>query len=407
TKEIKPVGAIITISPTVLPAFEQLGLYEDFLKMSYPVTGTDVRNKDAKLEASITIENFKQLVGYEFAVCQRSKLYDLLLSRVPDNKIHFGKRVVSLLQNKEGVMVRLHDGATVHGDILVGADGAYSAVRQHLYKQLSNMGKLPKSDSKPITKGFFCMAGITNPLDPQKIPDLKDEFCHCDTIIPNDGKYSWNTLTLPGNIISWGTICQLDSETYINEHLRNSEWSPEENEQLIKEVSEFNTRYGKLGTLIEATPKDTITRAFLENKLYETWTYSRTVLIGDGAVNAILDAVVLANCIYEMKIATYDAVTDALNEYREQRYDEAKAQYESSKFSGKVYYGHTMMERAIRHVVVNYMPPSIQSYGVAKAMACRPQVAFLPLIPNRGTTEVIPQKPSAKYFAEQARVATV
>ncbi|KAG0022223.1 hypothetical protein BGZ80_000736 [Entomortierella chlamydospora] len=368
TKEIKPVGAIITISPTVLPAFEQLGLYEDFLKMSYPVTGTDVRNKDAKLEASITIENFKQLVGYEFAVCQRSKLYDLLLSRVPDNKIHFGKRVVSLLQNKEGVMVRLHDGATVHGDILVGADGAYSAVRQHLYKQLSNMGKLPKSDSKPITKGFFCMAGITNPLDPQKIPDLKDEFCHCDTIIPNDGKYSWNTLTLPGNIISWGTICQLDSETYINEHLRNSEWSPEENEQLIKELLPSG---------------------------------------GLGAVNAILDAVVLANCIYEMKIATYDAVTDALNEYREQRYDEAKAQYESSKFSGKVYYGHTMMERAIRHVVVNYMPPSIQSYGVAKAMACRPQVAFLPLIPNRGTTEVIPQKPSAKYFAEQARVATV
>ncbi|KAF9350998.1 hypothetical protein BGX26_010885, partial [Mortierella sp. AD094] len=425
TKETKPIGAVITLNPAVFPVFEQLGLYEDFLKMSYPIKNTDIRNKDIKLEASIKVENTKELVGYDFAVCPRPKLYDLLLSHIPANKVHLGKRVVSLLQNKEGVMVRLHDGATVHGDILVGADGAYSGVRQQLYKQLSSMGKLPKSDSKPLTKGFICMVGLTNPMDPEKIPDLKDEFCHCDSIIPKNGTYSWNTLTLPGNVISWGTVCQLNSETFVHEHLRNSEWGPEANEQLIKEVSEFNTRYGKLGTLIEATPRDTISRVFLEDKFFETWTYARTVLIGDGecqlkstchkllpsaglgAVNAIQDAVVLANSIYEMKVTSYDTITDALNEYREQRYDEAKTQYESSKFSGKIFYGHTMMERAIRHVIVNYMPPSVQTHGVAKSMAYRPQIAFLPLTPNRGTADVIPQKPSAKYIAKQAAVTAV
>ncbi|KAF8981817.1 hypothetical protein BGZ46_002230 [Entomortierella lignicola] len=377
SKEIKAIGAVLSLNPTVFPSFEQLGIYEELLRISYPVYHAIVRDKDAKLQATFGIENSTEL---------------------------------------EGVMVRLNDGTTVHGEILVGADGAYSGVRQHLYKQLSSVNKLPKSDTKPLRKGYICMVGLTNPLDSEKFPDLKDDFSHSHTMVNDTNSYSWGALTLPGNVISWGAILQLDGATFADEQFRNSEWGPEANEPLIKAVQDFMTPYGTLGSLIESSSKDNISRVFLEEKFFETWIYSRTALLGDachklipssglGAVIAIQDAIILANCIYDIEVTSYDTIVSALKNYYEQRHKIVKSQYESSKLSAKILYGHTLMERAMRHVITHYMPASTQNLNLAKTMAYRPQIAFLPLIPNRGTGAVVPQKLSKKYLKKQDKNA--
>lgn len=75
---------------------------------------------------------------------------------------------------------------------------------------------------------------------------------------------------------------QLSPKAAEEESFRNSEWGPEANEAIIKEVYNFNTPHGKLGEFIDKTPKDRISRVFLEDKLFETWHHLRTVLIGDG-----------------------------------------------------------------------------------------------------------------------------
>jgi len=52
---------------------------------------------------------------------------------------------------------------------------------------------------------------------------------------------------------------------------------------MINEVRNFSSPYGNnLGDLIDATPPKSISRVFLEDKLFETWSHNRTVLIGDG-----------------------------------------------------------------------------------------------------------------------------
>lgn len=100
------------------------------------------------------------------------------------------KKVMSFEQNKDGVMIRCSDNQTHHGDILVGCDGAYSGVRQHLYKILKKKKELPKSDDVPLPFSTVCLVGQTKPLDPEQFPDLKKETSQFNSIYGKNSMYS-------------------------------------------------------------------------------------------------------------------------------------------------------------------------------------------------------------------------
>lgn len=52
---------------------------------------------------------------------------------------------------------------------------------------------------------------------------------------------------------------------------------------MIAEVKDFLIPLGgTLGDLINATPRDIISRVYLEDKMFETWNHGRVALIGDG-----------------------------------------------------------------------------------------------------------------------------
>ena len=99
----------------------------------------------------------------------------MLINSIPRERILLGKRVLSSIQNRDSVMVRCADNTSYHGDILVGADGAYSAVRQNLYKSLKEDKKLPASDDVALPFSCVCLVGQTVPLDPEEFPELKEE----------------------------------------------------------------------------------------------------------------------------------------------------------------------------------------------------------------------------------------
>jgi hypothetical protein len=122
----------------------------------------------------------------------------MLLSKIPMKKLHMSKNVVSFEQDQDGVTVTFEDNTTIHGDILVGSDGAHSAVRQHLYKDLKKEGLLPKSDDNRMKKGYISLLGTTDALDPAKYPDLLKEDCQSYGIV-GDGS---NPYTVSADICS-------------------------------------------------------------------------------------------------------------------------------------------------------------------------------------------------------------
>ncbi|KAG0013016.1 hypothetical protein BGZ81_001275, partial [Podila clonocystis] len=179
----------------------------------------------------------------------------------------------------------------------------------------------------------------------------------------------------------------LDRDTSQNESFRNSEWGPETNDAFIREVYNGATPYGILGDLIDQTPKDKISRLLPS--------------AGQGAVSAMQDAVILANCIYDLTSVDTDSVTAALKDYRDQRYPHVKSQYDASKMNAKILLGQKWTERLMRNVIFNFLPRSVHSRNAIKDNTYRPQISFLPQCPNRGTGPVLPQRPSKKYTREQ------
>ena len=65
---------------------------------------------------------------------------------------------------------------------------------------------------------------------------------------------------------------------------------------------------------------------------------------GQGATNAMQDAVILANCLYDLRSNSIEDITKALKSYKDQRYPRAKAQFDFSQKMGHVMYGHIWSE---------------------------------------------------------------
>jgi 2-polyprenyl-6-methoxyphenol hydroxylase-like FAD-dependent oxidoreductase len=140
-------------------------------------------------------------VGHGEYIISRPELYDLLYNSIPRERFLLGKRILSSIQNEDSVLVRCSDNSSYHGDILVGADGAYSAVRQNLYKSLKEDKKLPASDDVSLPFSCVCLVGQTIPLDPEEFPLLKEELGQFHSVL---GVSSMCTVRLP-------QLCQLHS----------------------------------------------------------------------------------------------------------------------------------------------------------------------------------------------------
>ena len=123
-------------------------------------------------------------------------MYDILYSRVPKEKILHNKNVQTIVNEEHGVRVMCADGSTYKGDILVGADGAYSLVRQSIYKQLKEKNKLPAEDSRPLPYNCLCLVGQTAPLDPEEFPEVKETNCVFNTMDSIDVPYVVLSMTL-------------------------------------------------------------------------------------------------------------------------------------------------------------------------------------------------------------------
>ncbi|KAF9953953.1 hypothetical protein BGZ65_004332 [Modicella reniformis] len=344
--QVNHFGSATGLNADVLPIFEQLGLIDEIYKIALPYR--KLRFFDGKVEKG-TID-------------------------ISGSKISFNKKVLRMQEKNSKVYIHCSDNTIYEGDILIGADGANSGVRQSLYRQLNGQALLPKDDLKPATVGLTCLVGIAEPKDPKKYPQLKDKESNFAQV------FSGERLSLS------------DSDAKALQ-FRNSEWGPESNEAIMKEFENEPCPWGgTMGDVIKATPPDLVSRIFLEQQVFKTWYHGRTILIGDAVAMAFQDAVVLANCLYFMLDASSKSITKAFQEYHQQRYNRVQELCKEYVSIAQVSYDQAWFYRLVRNMILNLIPGSLRKRMFTNTFEYRPQIAWLPLVVNRGTASVLPQE---------------
>ncbi|KAF9365856.1 hypothetical protein BGX34_007944 [Mortierella sp. NVP85] len=391
---IRALGASLGLDASSLPVMEQLGLLNDFYEASNPVRHFNFYNDSIKPIGMIDFSDLEEIGGYPAIILDRPAFYNILLKNLPKHKIHYNKRVLSVTHNEEGATVGCADGSTYLSDIVVGADGAYSAVRQNIYRNLKQQGMLPASDDKPLGYNQHCLVGVTEPMDPEQYPMLKNDFADFDVIIPKSEPFYAIYMTLPGNRISWAVIQNVaKGNAEKGEGFRFSEWGPEATLEMANFVRHLRNPYNAtLGDIIDKSPN--ISKIMLEEKFYETWYDGRVVLLGDGlgASLAILEAVHLCNLLVDMPKVSQRNITKVFSTYFAQRSSIARAGLSKSRQFGKVMGDRGPVSQLVRKLFLGHMPSKLQRLANIQRIHFRPQLHFLPQIPNRGSVNGCPQE---------------
>ncbi|GJJ68600.1 hypothetical protein EMPS_00946 [Entomortierella parvispora] len=420
---VKPLGSALSLGDNVAGLFRQIGIYEDFVNASLVSNKVMMRDEKAVLDFSVDFSPRAVLGGAEGRILSRPAMYEILYRQIPKEKILFNKRVLTFKNVEEsdkdsrgmsGVRLTCSDGSEHDAHLLVGADGTNSAVRQGIFKLLKDQGTLPPSDDTPLPYNCVCLVGQTGPLDPELYPELLLDECQCNTM--NGNMYTWITFTTKYNTLCWMVIQYLDKTT-LKEHdtFRTSEWGPEAVGAMANQVRDFAVPHGlpgsgtTLGTLIDLTPKELISKVALEEKVFKKWYSGRTVLIGDachklspfgavGAATAMQDAVCLANWINTLS-STDDVATieNVFKEYHTERHPVAIAGFRKSR-----YYASTSAA-SFKGVFARFFQKNLPNWVwmmvLKKASAFRPQASFLPLAEDKGTVPPAPQPSLTKTLA--------
>lgn len=132
-RENKPVGAALSLWSNGVKVLNWLGLGAEVARlggrmdhMAYydGITGEELTR--------FSLEPITTQTGQRPYPVARADLQALLMDTVGHAHIHLGMRVVAVSQDDDTVTVTFADGSTDTADLLIGADGARSLIRDHV-----------------------------------------------------------------------------------------------------------------------------------------------------------------------------------------------------------------------------------------------------------------------------------
>ncbi len=135
--EFSEVGAGIQLGPNATRVLARWGLESDLHRVAAFPQQLVVRGAhDGAVLARMALGDFVAArYGSPYVTVHRADLHDLLLAaaRMSGVQLRQQSRVATVLPGADAVAVRLDDGLEVEGDALLGADGLWSLVRDHVH----------------------------------------------------------------------------------------------------------------------------------------------------------------------------------------------------------------------------------------------------------------------------------
>lgn len=130
---LRPVGKGIWVPTNAMQALERLGLSAAVLQAGWPLERIELRELSGKVLTAVDLNEVAARFGHTTVSIHRAELVRVLAEALPADALQLGRRAVGIEQDASGATVRFADGGLARGDLLIGADGIRSTVREHLF----------------------------------------------------------------------------------------------------------------------------------------------------------------------------------------------------------------------------------------------------------------------------------
>jgi 2-polyprenyl-6-methoxyphenol hydroxylase-like FAD-dependent oxidoreductase len=132
-RELKEIGAGLSLMSNATRALNGLGLTPDALRgIGVPIRVAEIRTSRGEVLSRIPTWQLGEKVGAQSVAVHRADLQGALLRELGDEAVRLDAACVSFEQDSGGVRAFLADGTEERADLLVGADGLRSKIRQGL-----------------------------------------------------------------------------------------------------------------------------------------------------------------------------------------------------------------------------------------------------------------------------------
>jgi salicylate hydroxylase len=288
--ELKEVGAGLQLSPNGTRVLYALGVGEALRALSCEAEGKEIRiwntGETWKLFdlGAVAIERY----GFPYFTVYRPDLLAVLAEAVRRERpeaIRLNSKAVGFSQDESEVRLHLEGGATARGDVLVGADGVHSRIRQGLFGQ-----------DQPTFTGIIAWRGV---IPMERLPRHMVRMVGTNWVGP--GGHVVHYPLRGGEVMNF---------VYA---LERSDWQIESwsargtQEELANDVRGWHE---DVQTLVRNIPAP-FKWALMVRAPMERWSVGRVTLLGDachsmlpflgqGANSAIEDGFVLARALSEL-----------------------------------------------------------------------------------------------------------
>jgi salicylate hydroxylase len=281
---ISEIGAGITMSPNALKALRALGLEDAAVAIGYQADDSVIRSWRSgrvimrQKRSGSVVERF----GASFLTIHRADLLDIIAAAVPERCIRLGAECVAVAAEDGVARARFADGGEIEADIVVGADGIHSVVRESLF-----------GPDAPHFTGCVCWRGLV-PIDALPAGSRATEM----TSWWGPHGHVVHYRVRRGELVNF--VAHIDSDAWTEES-----WTHEcDRAELITTYARWNESLLRLFESSERYYK----WALYDRDPLEAWGKGRATLLGDaahpmlpylgqGACMAIEDGCILADLV--------------------------------------------------------------------------------------------------------------
>lgn len=326
-----PIGWGLAIAPNALLALRQIGLDRAVLQAGQAIRQVQIKTQTGKTLKEVPLGALEARVGGSVVTINRGKFHQILLATFGDSGLHLSSAATAFREEDGHAILTLENGREVEGDLLVGADGIHSVVRQQLFPHAS-----------PRYSGYTAWRGLSS----------------ATSLLPNSIYLSvlgrgirFGCTPLGDRTISWYA-------TYLTPPSRAIADSPQA--ALLKRYQDW---CAPVSQIIASTPNSSI----LQTDVYDadplgSWSSQRVTLLGDaahpmtpdmnqGAGQTIEDAVVLASVLDKSS-----SLQEALHLYESHRIQRSSKIVKQSRQSGRVEHAQNFLSCRLRNAIYAWTP---------------------------------------------------